>query len=413
MNMNKKLDRFKQWAGERMGGEAKTSTSDEFKSLEMEMDLRQNGMDKLHTSMNTYIKSMSQRKEGDDREKMLPVDVLAQAMIAHGEEFESDSLFGTCLIMMGQANENIARVQDSYVASASESWLESLERSLAQMKEYQAARRKLESRRLAYDATLSKMQKQKKEDFRLEEELRSQRIKYEESSDDVYRRMGEIQDAEAESMTDLGAFLDAELEYHERCAEILANLRRQWPAGQRQPIRHRSRSTTAHAFGVNGTREESPPPPPQPEPERIRSVSRVSTGLSDRSVERERSTGQFRLPTPDLHGTRPSFQRTNSASPAIERSHRTEVTPTRSRTQEYDGQNDSYSPPDRRQINGYASSPSRQPSGGERVISRSASNNTLSNVYNAGSVRKVAPPPPPARKKPPPPPPMKKPNLNV
>jgi len=38
-----KLDRFKQWAGERMGGEAKTSTSDEFKSLEMEMNLRQDG----------------------------------------------------------------------------------------------------------------------------------------------------------------------------------------------------------------------------------------------------------------------------------------------------------------------------------------------------------------------------------
>lgn len=75
------------------------------------------------------------------------------------------------------------------------------------------------------------MQKQKKEDFRLEEELRNQRIKYEESSDDVYRRMSEIQDAEQESMAELGAFLDAELEYHERSAEILANMRRQWPVG--------------------------------------------------------------------------------------------------------------------------------------------------------------------------------------
>lgn len=65
---------------------------------DLTLTFRPPGMDKLHTSMNTYIKSMSQRKEGDDREKMLPVDVLAQAMIAHGEEFESDSLFGTCLI---------------------------------------------------------------------------------------------------------------------------------------------------------------------------------------------------------------------------------------------------------------------------------------------------------------------------
>lgn len=110
------------------------------------------GMERLHRSMSTYVQTLSKRKEGDDREKMLPVDVLAQSMIAHGEEFESDSLFGNCLIsrgcvlvfaivltpaVMGQGNEKIARVQDSYVASATETWLESLERSLAQMKEYQ------------------------------------------------------------------------------------------------------------------------------------------------------------------------------------------------------------------------------------------------------------------------------------
>jgi hypothetical protein len=43
MNVNKKFDRFKQWAGERMGGEAKTAVSDDFKALEIEMNLRQEG----------------------------------------------------------------------------------------------------------------------------------------------------------------------------------------------------------------------------------------------------------------------------------------------------------------------------------------------------------------------------------
>jgi hypothetical protein len=44
MNVNKKLDRFKQWGRERMGGDAsKTDTSDEFKMLEIEMALRQSG----------------------------------------------------------------------------------------------------------------------------------------------------------------------------------------------------------------------------------------------------------------------------------------------------------------------------------------------------------------------------------
>ena len=58
------------------------------------------GAEKLHSTMNVYVKSVSQKSMGEDREKMLPVDVMAQAMISHGEEFESDSVFGNCLISM-------------------------------------------------------------------------------------------------------------------------------------------------------------------------------------------------------------------------------------------------------------------------------------------------------------------------
>ena len=44
MNVNKKLDRFRQWGKEKMGGGGdKTDTSEDFKSLEAEMDLRQAG----------------------------------------------------------------------------------------------------------------------------------------------------------------------------------------------------------------------------------------------------------------------------------------------------------------------------------------------------------------------------------
>jgi hypothetical protein len=45
MNINKRLDRVKQWAGEKMGADVKTNVSDEFKALELEMALRQDGMD--------------------------------------------------------------------------------------------------------------------------------------------------------------------------------------------------------------------------------------------------------------------------------------------------------------------------------------------------------------------------------
>ena len=54
MNVNKKLGRFKQWAGERMGGEAKTSVSDDFKSLEVEMNLRHEGTTPKHHALCQY-----------------------------------------------------------------------------------------------------------------------------------------------------------------------------------------------------------------------------------------------------------------------------------------------------------------------------------------------------------------------
>ena len=55
MNVNKKLDRLKQWAGERMGGDVRTTLSDDFKALEVEMGLRQDGT--LRRNCPSYLDS--------------------------------------------------------------------------------------------------------------------------------------------------------------------------------------------------------------------------------------------------------------------------------------------------------------------------------------------------------------------
>ncbi|KAM0818043.1 putative BAR domain-containing protein [Seiridium cardinale] len=306
MHITKKFDRAFQWAGEKMGQEAKTGLSEEFKMLETEMALRHDGMDRLQRSMNVYTKSLSRRCEAaEDKEKGLPISFLGRTMISHGEDFEPDSDFGNCLVAMGQGNERIAGIQETYVAHASSYWLEGCERNLAMMKEYQAARKKLENRRLAYDASTTKMQKAKREDFRLEDELRTSKAKYEESSEDVFRRMQDIKEAEADAMQDLTNFLDAELEYHERCAEELRRVRAAWPVtstGQLSSSRggqseyglsrrtSRPRSNTAQSFGERNDRterwatrqdiyeEEEPAPAPVRMP--IRSARQTSSGTA-------------------------------------------------------------------------------------------------------------------------------------
>lgn len=147
------------------------------------------------------------------------------------------------------------------------------------------------------------MQKAKRDDFRLEEELRSAKAKYEESSDDVYRRMQDIKDAETDSIRDLTRFLDAELDYHERCAEELRRTRRSWTASASSPTADRgdyggsvrrpsgrSRSNTAQSFGRTNshTYDEYDEPdelPTQSMRVPIRSQSRISMNSSASNQE--------------------------------------------------------------------------------------------------------------------------------
>lgn len=123
------------------------------------------------------------------------------------------------------------------------------------------------------------MQKARRDDFRIEEEQRAAKAKYEESSEDVVRRMQDIRDAEVDSVRDLTQFLDAELDYHERCAEELRRVRKTWVASgvsngpssygsavERRPT-GRSRSNTAHSISRTSSHniyeadEESEAPP--------------------------------------------------------------------------------------------------------------------------------------------------------
>ena len=46
MNINRKFDRLKQWTNEKLGADARTGLSDEFKALELEMNVRHDGMHK-------------------------------------------------------------------------------------------------------------------------------------------------------------------------------------------------------------------------------------------------------------------------------------------------------------------------------------------------------------------------------
>ncbi|KAK9452358.1 uncharacterized protein V1518DRAFT_411048 [Limtongia smithiae] len=298
MMMSKKIDRFKQWTSEKLGQETKTQESDEFKELEYEITMRYEGTERLHQSMVLYVRNLSKRRELDELEKASPIDILGQALAIYGEEFVEESTYGQALSRLGAANQRLAKTQEMFVDRIQHNFLEGIEKSIAQFKDFQAARKKLEYRRLAYDTALSKVQKLKREDVRLEEEVRAQRIKYEEAGEDVVRKMNAIRDAETDCLADLVDFFEGECEYYERCNEILVALKKNWitdvPSSPKT-TRSRSASTSLKSFV---DRDDSPPPVRRPTLRSLQSSSdsagakyTVDTpiGLSSSSI----SSGKF------------------------------------------------------------------------------------------------------------------------
>ncbi|KAL2825608.1 hypothetical protein BDW59DRAFT_71451 [Aspergillus cavernicola] len=427
MNVNKRFDRFKQWAGERMGSEIKTNVSDDFKALETEMNVRHEGIDRIHKSMVAYVKSASKRSEGDDKEKTLPIAHLGGSMITHGEDYDASSEYGRCLTMLGRAEERLARIQEAYTAQATSSWLESLERSLTQLKDYQASRKKLDNRRLAYDTSLSKMQKVKREDYRVEEELRTQKVKYEEANDDVHRRMVDIKHSEPENVMDLEAFLEAQLSYHDQCREVLLRLKNEWPNEQSfsQPSNGhrgaRSRSNTANSY-----RDRYEP-----------LHEETTNGVEARPIIRSnthsivetpgRKYGQDTSPHRPVLNRTPTFEGPTQLRQVQEHPAATQW-PSRANSENLITRGSSVQArpisrviPEPTEDAGYHSGSVSDRSDNGRTDSRqspfgpSVSRRTSSNTLNGYAAHKKAPPPPPPSraKKPAPPPPMKRPLISA
>lgn len=113
-------------------------------------------------------------------------------MVDHGFDFDDDVEFGQCLSALGEVEERLGHIQEAYLANVTSCWQESLEASLAQIKEYQESRKLLESKRLAYDAARSQLAKSKKDDPRLEDAVVQTRKQYADIYKENVRMMREI-----------------------------------------------------------------------------------------------------------------------------------------------------------------------------------------------------------------------------
>lgn len=267
----------------------------------------------------------------------------------------------------------------------------------------------------------------------------------------MYRRMQDIKEAEADSVADLTAFLDAELGYYDRCRELLISLKREWPAvyvsmatfrrvcslpWSRQTDSSnrdgrkltRSRSNTAHSYADRYNTVEEEPEMPPPERPSIRSNRAVSSNYISESPRKESQaydygTGRpgvnrsttFEGPTQLYRESSPvSAQRmtrvpSDSLSMRTQRAQLKPLSRVATANDPYDDPSDtstfysnSTSSPDRYSGDRAASPATSLGS----APSRTASSSTLNSMST--NAKKPPPPPPSRAKKPPPPPPMKR-----
>ncbi|KAJ3750816.1 hypothetical protein DFH05DRAFT_1518992 [Lentinula detonsa] len=267
---SKQLGKLRQWAGEVISSREKTIISEEFKELEQDVELRRGGVERLFLASKGYHHSLTKKKDNvalDDPEKLLPLDTLGIVMINHGDEFGSESEFGSCLTKLGRAHCKIATLQETYAITFRDTFMASIEKFGDDIKEFDNMKKKLESRRLSYDAAISKAEKLKngkkdkeKERKEAEEELENAQTRYEETAEDLRAHMHLIQENEIDQTRELTAFLDLELNYAEQYLEVLKDVKSEWSVSSAtRSSSFRKPSTISRSTSVKGKSPTIPP----------------------------------------------------------------------------------------------------------------------------------------------------------
>ncbi|KAI0094225.1 hypothetical protein BDY19DRAFT_911876 [Irpex rosettiformis] len=277
----KQLGKLRQWAGEVISTRDKTIVSDEFKELEHDIELRRQGLWKLHVASSDLHHRLTKTSHCEalgDTEKYLAIDALGIVMIQHGEEFGGDSAFGTSLVALGKAHSKVAILQEAFALNLGMTYIASLQQAEDEIKEYQAQRKKMESRRLTLDAAITKAEKSrssKKEKERIdaEDEYEVAKSRYEEMCEDVRARMVSIQENEVEQLRELTGFLDSEIRYVAQYLEVLEEAKSEW-------------IDEATILQMERSRKARPPVLPR----RSGDESRLGSTRAKRSASKSRST---------------------------------------------------------------------------------------------------------------------------
>ncbi|KJE88733.1 endophilin-A1 [Capsaspora owczarzaki ATCC 30864] len=232
--MAKFFNKVNQAISERVLSAEKTELEEEFKSYEKKTDATEEAITSAINKAEQYLQpnptarakfNVTQKFNKATSKYPQPEGELGDSMIKGGRAIGEDANFGQALVIVGEAEKQIAEARDALDAEVQSNFLIPLKEFLKkEIKDVNFHRKKLESRRLDFDYKRRRGHKGGQPDPKADEELRIAEQKFEESKELSWNGMQAILENEAEQVSQLNAFVQAQLAFHNTAVDVLTQL---------------------------------------------------------------------------------------------------------------------------------------------------------------------------------------------
>jgi len=219
----KKIHQLKQWTNEKVGRAKKTEMDEDLKQLIQETDLQREYFERLQKTLGDYIHIYDKKVDTQEERKIQPVNAIGLITINFGTIYPTNSAFGQALLKYGEAHTRLSDNQTDFVNHSRRGFEFYLNSFAAEMKSYSSLKKKFDHRRLDLDEIQARVKKSSKEKPQLVQELRVSQDKYEESLDELTKKIFDLNNCNNKHLESLKEFCKSELEYHQNAVEILTD----------------------------------------------------------------------------------------------------------------------------------------------------------------------------------------------
>jgi len=220
----KKIHQLKQWTNEKVGRSKKTEMDEELKQLISETDLQREYFERLQKTLADYIHIYDKRIDTQEEKKIQPVNAIGLLTINFGTIYPANSALGQALLRYGEGHTKLSDAQSDFVNRSRRGFESYLNNFSAEMKSYSQLKKKYDHKRLDLDEIQERVKKSSKEKPQLVQELRVSQDKYEESLDELTKKIFDLNNRNNKHLESLKDFCLSELEYHRNAVDILTDV---------------------------------------------------------------------------------------------------------------------------------------------------------------------------------------------